>query len=358
MLPKEVLLSFFPNITNKRYQKLIQAFFSLENAWKANEKEFEKLNWPEEKKREFIIWRKTVNQAKIQSKLEKEKIKYLTIADPDYPKLLREIYDPPFCLFIKGSTDLSGNNLAVVGPRKNTVYGKQITEKLINELSGYGINIISGLALGIDCVAHNSALKNNIKTIAVLGSGINSFHITPRSNYHIASKIIDSGGSVISEYAPGTPSEKFRFPERNRIIAGLCQAVLVVEAGKKSGALITASSAVDENREVLAIPQNINSLNSHGVNRLIQNGAKLVTSAADILEIFNLQTREKYDTNKSLKISELESGVLGYISSEPIDINDLHSKTKLTIGQINTLLVNLELRGIIQDIGSKNYILK
>ena len=214
--------------------------------------------------------------------------KKITINDKDYPQLLREVFDPPKEIYVWGNLARQEKYpLAVVGTRQYSNYGETVCSSLVKELAKKGVTIISGLALGIDGIAHQSALKVQGKTIAVLGSGLDIIY--PYQHKKLASQIINQGGALVSEYTLGTKPDKWRFPARNRIIAGLAQACLVIEAPEKSGALITATYSIDNGREVLAVPGEIYKKNSIGPNNLIKMGAKPVTEANDILEIFGLE---------------------------------------------------------------------
>lgn len=213
------------------------------------------------------------------------KIEEISIESEDYPKQLKEIFDAPLKIYVLGNKEiLKQNGIAIVGSRNATEYGKKVTLKFSKELSEKGINIISGLAIGIDTHAHLGTLKHTSKgkTIAVLGSGLDEIY--PKSNIELAKQILKSGGCIISEYPLGTKPEKIHFPQRNRIISGLSKGVLVVEASEKSGALITADFALEQGREVFAVPGNISSITSIGTNNLIAEGAKMVRNYMDIIE--------------------------------------------------------------------------
>lgn len=214
------------------------------------------------------------------------KIEEISIENEDYPKQLKEIYDPPLKIYVLGNKKiLKQFGIAIVGARNASNYGKNVALKISKNLSEKGINIISGLALGIDTCAHFGCLNNSIgKTIAVLGGGIDEMY--PKQNIELAKNILKCGGCIISEYPLGTKPEKMNFPQRNRIISGLSSGVLVVEASEKSGSLITADYALDQGREVFAVPGNIDSFRSVGTNQLIKDGAKIVTCCEDILEIY------------------------------------------------------------------------
>ncbi|MDD3156235.1 MAG: DNA-processing protein DprA [Candidatus Pacebacteria bacterium] len=209
--------------------------------------------------------------------------KIILLENKNYPKLLKEIYNPPLGLYIRGDASCfnANSNLAVIGSRKSTDYGKKSTEKIIKELKDSKITIVSGLALGIDSYAHKCALANNLKTIGIIGSGFNYFF--PSENINLAKSIVKNGGLVVSEYPLDFKPEKYYFPARNRIISGISKGVLIIEAQERSGTLITAKFAEEQNRDIYAIPNNIFEKSSCGTNGLIKEGAKLIDSGEDII---------------------------------------------------------------------------
>jgi DNA processing protein len=291
-------------------------------------------------------------------KLAKENVSVITIKDEKYPKLLREIYNPPALLYYKGRLEEDEFAIAVVGTRKCTSYGKQVTSEITRDLANNGITIVSGLALGIDTLAHQAALEVNEKTIAVLGSGLDAQNIYPVTNCHLAEKIIETGGTLISEHPLGTLPLKFNFPQRNRIIAGLTLGTLVVEAPLTSGALITAKFALEFNREVFAVPGSIYSENSAGPNNLIKMGAKAVASAADILEALNLQRAIEYvEAKKIVPDSKNEAILLEYLSKEPVHIDILIKQSKLDTATVNSTITMMEIKGKVRNLGGSQYVL-
>lgn len=358
-LKKEILLAFFPKITLRRYKQILAFFNSLDDFWQAKKEIIQQIKWEENLIDEFLIWKQTINEEEIKNILEKEKIYCLTIDDELYPKLLKKVYDPPFCLFVRGNLNIKDNYLAVVGSRKNSLYGKQITEKMVYELSQKGLTIVSGLAFGIDSIAHKTCLKAGGKTIAILGSGLDEKNIYPQEHLNLAKEIIDKGGAIISEYPPETPANFFTFPRRNRIIAGISLATFIVEAQKKSGALITAEYALENGREIFTVPQNISSENSQGTNELIKNGANLITDSTEILAILNLQDNKKYVKNKpALTKNKEEEIILSLLSEDALHIDNLIKKTNLGSQKVNQTLSLLEIKGLIQNLGNMMYILK
>ena len=213
------------------------------------------------------------------------KIKTITIDNENYPILLKQIYDPPKVLYVQGNVEILNNpSIAIVGCRDNTEYGKKAATYFSYNLAKQNINIISGLAKGIDSFAHIGALQAEGKTIAVVGNGLDTVY--PKENEDLAKRIINQGGAIISEYSIGTKPEKEHFPARNRIISGLSKAIIVVEAKEKSGSLITVDFAIEQGKDVFAVPGNINSLNSVGTNKLIKDGAIPVSNYKEILEFF------------------------------------------------------------------------
>lgn len=358
-MQKEILLAHFPKITVKRYQQLLAAFSSLDEVWQAEFDELIKTGIDEKIIHEFLIWREKLDEEKIYKILEQEKIQCFTLNDKNYPTLLKEIYDPPFCLFVRGNLQKDDFNLAVVGTRKYTTYGKQVTENLVTDLVHQGVTITSGLAFGIDIIAHQTTLKNNGKTIAILGSGINKRHIYPHEHQNIAEEIIAKSGAVISEYPPGTLPNKYTFPRRNRIIAGISSGTLVIEAAEKSGALITAECALEAGREVFAVPQNITSNTSLGPNQLIKNGAKLITSSQDIIEALDLQDIQVYVKNKQiLAESPEEEVILAILSQEPCHIDDITKNSGLSSTQISANLTIMEMKGKVRNLGNMMYVVR
>jgi len=284
-----------------------------------------------------------------------EKIEIIKKSSKDYPKILKEISNAPKQLYARGNLSKDCDlNFAIVGTRAATEYGKTLAFRIAKELAEMGFTIVSGLALGIDTQAHLGALAGNGKTVAVLGSGISDSSIYPGENLRLVKKIIVSGGAVISEYQPELKSEIWYFPERNRIIAGLSRGVLVIEAPEKSGALITARLALEQNREVFAIPGSVFSKNSLGTNYLIKNGAKMVTSVDDILEELNLtelKTNQKED--KKEKMTAEEKLIFNIIEKEPIDIDKICENLKMPANKVLSLVSMLEIQGIIKNIGGK-----
>ncbi|MFH1233842.1 MAG: DNA-processing protein DprA [Patescibacteria group bacterium] len=352
-------LNNFSKFGPVRFKRIRQYFPNLENAFKANSNELKRAGIEEKIAEEFISARLLINPDSLMEKLIKQNIKVVTIEDKHYPKLLAEIYDPPPLLYYRGELTIADEfALAVVGSRKYSSYGKQVTEQLVKDLSVNNLTIVSGLALGIDGLAHEATLASHGRTIAVLGSGLDRENIYPSQNRYLVDKIVASGGAIISEFPLGSLPLKHHFPQRNRLISGLSLGVLVIEASLKSGSLITVSHALEQNREVFAVPGNIYSLNSAGTNHLIKQGAKLVSSANDIIETLNLTQVVSYiDNKKIIPDSPEEEKILTVLTCEPTHVNELIRLTKLDTAIINSTLVIMEMKGVIKNLGSMQYVL-
>ncbi len=270
----------------------------------------------------------------------------------NYPKILKEISDAPSELFWKGdwNDEIFENTLAVVGSRKMTSYGKRVTEEIIGNLAFYGITIVSGFMYGIDAVSHKSALNAKGKTIAVMPCGVDVVHPSYQKSLY---KEIEENGLIVSEYEKEKPSEKWIYPRRNRIVAGLSKAVLVVEAGEKSGSLITANLALKYKRKLFAVPGSIFSPTSKGTNNLIKkNLAEPVLCAEDVLKFFKKNKTENKKTNNS-NFNDKENEIINILKEESADLNEIFNKSKMTISEINTTLLMLEMKGIIEKEGLK-----
>ena len=280
----------------------------------------------------------------------------VSIEDEQYPPLLKKIADPPPVLFVKGELQPHRQCLAIVGTRKATYYGTSTAKKLATELAQADFGIVSGLAEGIDTAAHEGALEARGYTIAVLGGGIDQ--IFPAQNRGLYETIARKG-AIISEYPPGVHGTKFTFPKRNRIIAGIARGVMVVEAPQKSGSLITARLAMEENREVFAIPGKINEPNNYGTHKLIQDGAKLVQEVEDIFDEFNLMVPKKEEIKKhepALNLNEKEQLIYKFLSFEPIHLDSLVEFTKLSVNEVSASLTMLEIKSICKQLPGKLFV--
>lgn len=268
-----------------------------------------------------------------------------------FPEQLLEIPQPPKTLYVRGK--LPGKDkiyLAVVGSRRFTSYGKEICEKLIKGLSGYPIVIVSGLAMGIDSIAHKAALSSGLLTVAFPGSGLDNTVLHPRSNVHLAQEIIDKGGCLISELEPNWKATLYSFPQRNRLMAGISKAVLIIEAEEKSGTLITARMALDYNRDVLAVPGSVLSSNSNGTNWLIRQGATPVSKSEDVLEAlgFKIEKAKMSDKEKYADCSKDELHMISLLR-EPKERDDLIRESGMNTAEANALLSIMELKELIKE---------
>ncbi len=287
---------------------------------------------------------------------EKEGYGVITLTDADYPDSLRELYDPPPFLFVRGEiTGSDSHAVAMVGSRSGSDYGRSTATRIAGELARHGVTIVSGMAIGIDAASHRGALAAHGRTMAVLGSGIDVVY--PRENKTLYEQIAESG-AVISEFFPGTEPSPGHFPRRNRIIAGLSRAVVVIEAGEKSGALLTADMALSYGKELFAVPGNISSRLSAGVNDLLKAGAHVLTSVDDI---FSLLPDLKSDyiaprkpTAEGLTVGEKR--VFGCLSEEPVQLDTLVRQCEMTVSDATAYLLSLELRGLVKQLSGKRFI--
>lgn len=276
-----------------------------------------------------------------------------TLTEEEYPPLLHEIPDKPKQLNARGMLPPRDTScLAVVGSRQYTTYGKQVVEYLITGLRGYPVSIISGLARGIDALAHETALNTGLYTLAVPGSGLDDSILYPRQNKRLAHRILESGGGLLSEFDPLFTATLWSFPQRNRIMAGLSHATLVIEAGEKSGTLITARLTADYNRELLVVPGNIFSEHSKGPHQFLKIGATPVTTPEDIVLVLGLAPRESdvHDTSSSLSLADIEKEILSLLS-EPRDRDTLIRMLSRPAHEVSVLLMQLELRNFIREEG-------
>ncbi len=343
----------------KRFNLLLNYFPDLSYAWKASASELIQAGLPENLSLEISVRRPEINPDKQIEELVKNRVQVVTIKDENYPKLLKEIYNPPPLLYFKGKLKTDELPLAVVGTRKISNYGRQVCEQLVGDLTLSGFSIISGLALGIDACAHLTAVKKEGRTIAVLGSGLDKAHIYPSHNRYLAEQIVNSGGCLFSEYPLGTIALKQHFPHRNRIIAGLALGTLIIEAAASSGSLITAKYALEFNREVMAVPGNIYAPSSAGCNELIKQGAKPILSIEDILEEFSLEKSiQVKQTQENLRLTEEEEDLLEIITNEPQHFNELVKKSNKPAAEIASTLSLLEIKGLVKNTGGSIYIKK
>ncbi len=342
--------------------RLITHFGSGEAAWLADADALAAVpKLSSEKQSRLITDRKAINPLRLWNSLATLYINALTPEDADYPALLKEIPDHPGLIYTRGSFDWQSTRplIAIVGSRKHSSYGVQVATQIATDLTRAGYVIVSGMAFGIDSVAHKAALTAPGDTIAVLGSGIDDNAITPVTHLGLAKNIM-AHGALLSEYPPGTPPSQGSFPMRDRLIAGLTVGTLVIEAGEQSGSLITAHCALDYNREVFAVPGSIFSPYSIGTNALIKRGAKVVTGIQDILEELGDHTRTT--TQSTLRdemlttLSDAEKQLYHVLTEEPIHVDKIIKASRLTTQEASALLTILEMKGLAKNVGGMHYV--
>lgn len=351
------LLNTLPGCGAKTLRFLVGTFGSAKAAWEAPESAW--LAFGQPRLAAIAAARAGVNPDKEASLLETNQIAAVPFTDSNFPALLSEISDPPALLYVRGNYREweSDTLIALVGSRKSTQYGKQVTEELARALSRAGYTIVSGLAFGIDGIAHTATLETHGKTLAILGSGIDDASISPQSHLNLAHDILETG-ALISELGPGTNASTGTFPARNRIMAGLCRGVIVIEAAEESGSLITARLALDYNREVFAVPGSIFSPASTGTHLLLKQGAKLVTGIQDILSELEGSVAPIKSISQKQEAPVLEPDeqrVYEALTHEGLHIDNLIATVRLETMRVNMILTKLELRGLAKNIGNMHY---
>jgi DNA processing protein len=322
--------SLVPGVGRVRFAQLENYFGSLENAWQAGPADLKRAGLDARVVRAITAACTKLSLDAEMEKLKRYGVKVFCRNDPEYPSRLKEIYDYPPVLYVRGSL-LPEDEwcLAVVGTRRATVYGRQVAEEMVTDLARSKITIVSGLARGIDSVAHHSALEAGGRSIAVFGCGLDMVY--PSENATLARRVMEQG-ALVSEYPLGTKPRPENFPRRNRIMSGLSLGVLVIEASKTSGAMITAHLALEQNREVFAIPGSILAPQSRGTNHLIQEGAKLVQDYTDILEELNLTTvAHQMEIKEVIPTSDIETVLLKQLGAEPAYIDEVCRGSQLPV---------------------------
>ena len=354
-LPYYIALAAAPGIGPAKFKILRKFTKSAREVWVEEPKILIKI-LGEKTARGFLKYRDSLNPQEYLDKVRSKNIGVLIIEDKNYPKLLKEIADPPPVLYVRGelSPKFFKKVIAVVGTRKMTNYGKEVTEVLVRDLVAAGFTIVSGLAYGVDSYAHRVTIGNGGKTVAVLGGGID--RIYPRENEALAKEIENGNGAVISEFPIGMDSMPGNFPARNRIISGLSHGVLITEAGDRSGSLITAGQAGEQGREVFAVPGPILSKLSQGPSSLIKQGAKLVTNVNDILEELNLDVRYKTeDVSEVEGDNEEEEKIIEIIKSGVTHVDQITRQSKLPAAKVGSTLSLMEIKGKVRSSGSGSY---
>ncbi len=338
-----------------RLQALLDYFGDAESAWNAPAFDLVSAGLSKKLAERVLETRASLDLEQYMANLQAQEIQILTWDDPNYPAHLKQIDQPPPILYLKGAfSPEDAWAVAIVGTRAVTAYGRQVTEEIATVLAQNGVTIVSGLARGVDAVAHSAAVKAGGRTLAVLGSGVD--RIYPPEHRALAEKIMLQG-AVLSDYAPGTPPESANFPPRNRIISGLSLAVVVIEAAETSGSLITASFAAEQGRDVFAVPGNIFAPQSKGTNRLIANGAKPLLAVNDILEALDLTRNiERREIRKALPADPTEAALFQLIGAEPLHVDEIRAQTGLPIDRVSSTLAMMELKGMVRQVGGMQYV--
>ena len=345
-----------PQIGPVKVQRLLDHFGDLETAWRANAFDLNAAGLDKRALENLLAARqKIVLNAELE-KIARANVRVLTLDDSAYPRLLKQIDNAPFLLYVKGEI-LPDDDwaVAVVGTRRATPYGREATRRIVADLAASHVTIVSGLARGIDAEAHRTALDAHGRTLAVLGCGVDIVY--PPEHKKLAEQIVENG-ALVSEYPLGTKPEAGNFPPRNRIISGLSLGALIVEGDAATGARITIEYALEQGRETFAVPGNIFNRSSAGANHMIQRGeTKLVTRALDILEELNLTMAEQHqEVRAALPGNETEAALLEHLSSEPIHIDNLTRETQLPTATVSSTLALMELKGLVRQVGGMNYV--
>ncbi len=348
-------LNLVKGIGAARFAALLTHFGTPKAAWEAPAQQLRDIGFPSPVVKSLLEVRDQVDLEQVWAQILEKDINLIVLEDDAYPMRLRQIDQPPPVLYTIGElTPQDEWAVAIVGTRKATHYGQQAAEETAAFLAQNGVTVVSGLARGIDSIAHRAALDAGGRTIAVLGSGVD--RIYPAENRNLA-QTMSSRGAVISDYPLGTPPEAGNFPPRNRIIAGLSIAVVVVEAGERSGASITANYALEQGREVFAVPGNIYSPQSKGTNRLIRNGAHPLLAPEDLLEVLNLtMVTEHQKARIVLPANAVEAAIFEALGHEPIHVDQIGQQAKLPIEQVSAALTMMELKGMVRQVGGMRYV--
>lgn len=350
-------LSLLPGIGPVRFGRLLERCGDAERAWRATERDLLAVGVEARSMPQLLERRRSLCIQDELARLEHLGVSVLAAGDPEYPLRLNETYAPPPLLYVRGEiTRADDQAIGVVGTRSPTIYGKELASRIVPQLVGGGLTIVSGLARGIDTIAHQATLQAGGRTIAVLGCGIDVVY--PSENRRLYERIAEQG-AVVTEYPLGTKPDAYNFPARNRIISGLSLGVLVVEAQNGSGALITADYANEQNREVFAFPGRATDRNSAGCNRLIREGrAKLVTEVEDILAELDLTVAvQQLEIKVAIPANDEEGHLLGLLSHEPVHVDALVRSSGMPAPTVTSTLMMLELKGNVRQVGTMQYVL-
>ena len=361
-----IILNLIPGIGSVRVKELISVFSSPVQLLEAPAKALKEINGIGKNIIESITSWKTITNLQRELELaDKGGVKIITLADAEYPTSLKEIYDPPLCLYIRGSLNKNPEkNIGIVGSRRTTRYGKEVASHLAKAAVNAGWIVVSGLAYGIDAISHQAVVDEHGKTIAVLGGGLARIH--PQDHIPLAKNILKNNGAVISEFPMEFKPTRWSFPMRNRIISGLSQGIIVVEAGLKSGSLITAQRALEQGRSVFAVPGEINNPQAKGTNQLIKNGAKLTESFDDVLEEFSFlipKTAKEEENNQSINtnlsnLNEKELLIVEHLQQGALSADKIAELCGGSPGATLAILMQMQLKNIIVPLPGKKYELK
>ncbi len=334
---------------------LIEHFGDLQTAWNASRDELRAGGLGERAADSLVRTRSRISLDDEMDRVQRAGVRITTLADDDYPRLLREIPSPPPVLYVRGSLLPEDEHaVGIVGTRRITAYGREMSRRLSADLAASGVTIVSGLARGVDGIAHASALESGGRTVAVLGCGLDTIY--PPEHRKLAEQITDSG-ALVSEFSLGTPPDAPNFPVRNRIISGLSLGVVVVEAPIKSGALITANFAGDQGRTVFAVPGSALSSASAGTIQLLRDGAAVAATGDDVLTFLNLGVRQiEMETRQMLPANEAERSVLELLTAEPRHIDEIAIDSGLPIGSLSAQLLQMQLKGLVRNVGTQHYV--
>jgi len=343
--------------SSSKIWSLVRYFGSPGDAWEAPDRDLARvLNMSSQTLEKLLKRRNGIDPERELKELADKGIEFICYEDTRYPRSLAGIFDPPPGLFIRGTLRETDPGVALVGSRHATPYGRKMARQLGHDLARAGVTVVSGMARGIDTAAHQGALQAGGYTIAVLGCGVDVVY--PRENKKVMQDIAATG-AVISEFPPGSAPDAWHFPVRNRIISGLSRCVAVIEAAERSGALITADVALEQGRDVLAVPGNVSSRLSKGTNGLIKQGAKLVEDASDILEELGLYTLFPVKDNmeeQNVKLSATEEKIFNIIYSEPMHLDEIIAQSHVPPGEVLSLLMYLEMKGVVKQLPGKMFV--
>jgi DNA processing protein len=350
-----VLLCSVAGIGPIRFQKLLQICGAARAAWLASDLELATAGLERRTIDEVKRLRRTSTPTQALEQLHKLGVSPILLTDPEYPENLRQVADPPPVLFSRGAIlPCDAHAVALVGTRRATAYGRAVAERLATDLAQSGVTVVSGLAKGIDTVAHAAAVRAGGRTIAVLGNGLDQVY--PPENAGLAARIATSQhGAVVSEFAPGIPPDAVNFPRRNRIISGLSRMSVIVEAGERSGALITADFALEQGRDVLAVPGSIHSAASAGANALLKQGAAPVTCVDDILLALGTPAEDDSMAHAMPDLAPSEATVWQVLDNQPRHVNELVLRLPMPVGTVSAALAMLELKGFARQAGPMLY---